>query len=191
MARSAAWCRAAAKYLPSGTGSGRCRQNQCFAQQPFEADVRLIDRTEPHAEIQPFCPQLANLRVRRELMHQHAAFAACGTSGGEFRVLQSRENRPRLREEHVPATVRWDVTRTQDPGVHGFFRAGAAGIRTQTAFSQGCRYPQLDLAGAPVRARQRASARTSHNPSGSAVDSLMTVTATDELTERTQGMRDR
>ena len=28
-------------------------------------------------------------------------------------------------------------------------------------------------------------------PRGSAVDSLMTVTATDELTDRTQGMRDR
>jgi dihydroxy-acid dehydratase len=39
----------------------------------------------------------------------------------------------------------WDVLRTGDPAVHEFFRAGPAGIRTQTAFSQSCRYSELDL----------------------------------------------
>ncbi len=39
----------------------------------------------------------------------------------------------------------WDVARTTDPNVHEFFRAGPAGIPTQTAFSQSCRYPQLDV----------------------------------------------
>jgi dihydroxy-acid dehydratase len=39
----------------------------------------------------------------------------------------------------------WDVVRTTDPTVHEFFRAGPAGIPTQTAFSQSCRYPQLDI----------------------------------------------
>jgi dihydroxy-acid dehydratase len=38
----------------------------------------------------------------------------------------------------------WDVTRTKDAAVIEFFRAGPAGIRTQTAFSQSCRYPALD-----------------------------------------------
>jgi dihydroxy-acid dehydratase len=38
----------------------------------------------------------------------------------------------------------WDVTRTRDSAVHEFFRAGPAGIPTQTAFSQKCRYPELD-----------------------------------------------
>ena len=38
----------------------------------------------------------------------------------------------------------WDVARTKDPAVHEFFRAGPAGIPTQTAFSQSCRYPTLD-----------------------------------------------
>jgi len=38
----------------------------------------------------------------------------------------------------------WDVARSEDPAVHEFFRAGPAGIPTQTAFSQSCRYPTLD-----------------------------------------------
>jgi dihydroxy-acid dehydratase len=36
------------------------------------------------------------------------------------------------------------VKRTSDPAVHEFFRAGPAGIRTQTAFSQNYRYSDLD-----------------------------------------------
>ena len=39
----------------------------------------------------------------------------------------------------------WDVTRTTDAAVHELYRAGPAGIRTQNAFSQSCRYPELDL----------------------------------------------
>jgi dihydroxy-acid dehydratase len=36
------------------------------------------------------------------------------------------------------------VARTQDAAVREFYRAGPAGIRTQTAFSQSCRYDDLD-----------------------------------------------
>jgi dihydroxy-acid dehydratase len=43
------------------------------------------------------------------------------------------------------ALGKWDVLRTQDPAVHEFFRAGPAGVRTQTAFSQTVRYATLDL----------------------------------------------
>ena len=39
----------------------------------------------------------------------------------------------------------WDVARSKDTAVHEFFRAGPAGIPTQTAFSQSCRYPTLDV----------------------------------------------
>jgi dihydroxy-acid dehydratase len=39
----------------------------------------------------------------------------------------------------------WDVARSKDKAVHEFFRAGPAGIPTQTAFSQSCRYPTLDI----------------------------------------------
>jgi len=43
------------------------------------------------------------------------------------------------------ALARWDVVRTQDAQVHDFFRAGPAGIPTQTAFSQSTRWDTLDL----------------------------------------------
>jgi dihydroxy-acid dehydratase len=39
----------------------------------------------------------------------------------------------------------WDIARTDDADVHRFFRAGPAGIPTQQAFSQSCRYDDLDL----------------------------------------------
>jgi dihydroxy-acid dehydratase len=38
----------------------------------------------------------------------------------------------------------WDVMRTRDAAVLEFFRAGPAGVPSRTAFSQRCRYGQLD-----------------------------------------------
>jgi dihydroxy-acid dehydratase len=38
-----------------------------------------------------------------------------------------------------------DVQRTQDTGVHEFFRAAPGGVPTQVAFSQSRRFPKLDL----------------------------------------------
>ncbi|PZN28193.1 MAG: dihydroxy-acid dehydratase, partial [Proteobacteria bacterium] len=38
----------------------------------------------------------------------------------------------------------WDVMRSRSPEVSEFFRAGPAGIPSQQAFSQDCRYPELD-----------------------------------------------
>jgi dihydroxy-acid dehydratase len=43
------------------------------------------------------------------------------------------------------ALARWDVRRSADPAVHAFYRAGPAGIPTQTAFSQSTRFDALDL----------------------------------------------
>src|SRR5690606_9266988 len=49
---------------------------------------------------------------------------------------------------HAPsmaaALEKWDLVRTRDESVREFFRAGPAGIATQKAFSQSCRYPDLD-----------------------------------------------
>ncbi|WP_237067580.1 dihydroxy-acid dehydratase [Microbulbifer guangxiensis] len=42
------------------------------------------------------------------------------------------------------ALQQWDIRRTDDAGVHEFYRAGPAGIPTQTAFSQSCRWSSLD-----------------------------------------------
>lgn len=42
------------------------------------------------------------------------------------------------------AIEHWDITLTQDPAVKTLYRAGPAGIPTQQAFSQDCRYDSLD-----------------------------------------------
>lgn len=43
------------------------------------------------------------------------------------------------------AIAQWDITQTSDEAVHTFFKAGPAGIRTEQAFSQDTRWPELDL----------------------------------------------
>ncbi|MBL8265088.1 dihydroxy-acid dehydratase [Steroidobacter sp.] len=74
-------------------------------------------------------------------------------AGGVMSILGELD-RAGLLETSVPtvhseslakALDSWDVTRTTDVAVHEFFRAGPAGIRTQTAFSQSCKYPELDI----------------------------------------------
>jgi len=42
------------------------------------------------------------------------------------------------------ALEKWDIMQTNDPKVAEFFKAGPAGIPTQTAFSQATRWPTLD-----------------------------------------------
>ena len=42
------------------------------------------------------------------------------------------------------ALEQWDIMRNEDAGLQEFFRAGPAGIRTQTAFSQDTRWDSLD-----------------------------------------------
>lgn len=50
---------------------------------------------------------------------------------------------------HAPtigdAIDKWDVTRSNDPAVHEFYRAAPGGVPTQIAFSQSKRYKDLDV----------------------------------------------
>ena len=73
-------------------------------------------------------------------------------AGGVMAILGELE-RAQLLDTSVPtvhagslaeAIEGWDVTRTRDAAVLEFFRAGPAGIPTQTAFSQSSRYSELD-----------------------------------------------
>jgi dihydroxy-acid dehydratase len=73
-------------------------------------------------------------------------------AGGVMAILGELD-RARLLDTSVPtvhtatlseALDAWDVVRTNDAAVLEFFRAGPAGIRTVSAFSQRCRYPELD-----------------------------------------------
>jgi dihydroxy-acid dehydratase len=73
-------------------------------------------------------------------------------AGGVMAILAELD-RAQLLDTSVPtvhssslaeALEKWDVRRSTDPAVLEFFRAGPAGVPTQTAFSQSCRYPELD-----------------------------------------------
>ena len=74
-------------------------------------------------------------------------------AGGVMAILGELD-RAQLLDTSVPtvhsgtlaaALDSWDVMRTPDPAVREFFRAGPAGVPSQIAFSQSCRYAQLDL----------------------------------------------
>lgn len=63
---------------------------------------------------------------------------------------------------HTPtigeALEKWDIMTTTDESVKKFYTAGPAGIPTQTAFSQDCRYPSLDTdrEGGCIRSKENA-----------------------------------
>ncbi len=60
--------------------------------------------------------------------------------GGLLHTGAATVHAPTLAE----AIEKWDVTRNDDEALSTFFRAGPAGIPTQTAFSQATRWPTLD-----------------------------------------------
>ncbi len=87
-------------------------------------------------------------------------------AGGVMAILGQLE-RAELLDTSVPtvhseslsaALERWDITRSQEPSVHEFFRAAPGGVRTQVAFSQNRRYNELDTdrAAGCIRSRDTA-----------------------------------
>lgn len=104
------------------------------------ADIDRLSRVVP--QLCKVAPNTAQYHV--EDVHR---------AGGIMAILGELERAGRLHTE-VPtvhaatlgeALAQWDIRRTDDPAVHTFFRAGPAGIPTQTAFSQNTRWPSLDL----------------------------------------------
>ena len=73
-------------------------------------------------------------------------------AGGIMSIL-GQLDRAGLLQTHLPtvhsatlglALDTWDITRTDDPAVHEFFRAAPGGVPTQTAFSQSRRWDAVD-----------------------------------------------
>jgi len=93
-------------------------------------------------------PQLCKVAPNTPKYHMEDVHRA----GGVFGIL-GELNRAGLLHADVPtvhsrsfseALAKWDITVTKDEAVKNFFRAGPAGIPTQTAFSQDTRWPSLD-----------------------------------------------
>ncbi|QGW21613.1 dihydroxy-acid dehydratase [Stutzerimonas degradans] len=106
-------------------------------------DLRAIDALSRKV------PQLCKVAPNIQKYHMEDVHRA----GGIFSILGELARGGLLHTDvstvHSPsmadAIAEWDITQTQDEAVHTFFKAGPAGIPTQTAFSQATRWPSLDL----------------------------------------------
>ena len=107
-------------------------------------------------------PQLCKVAPNTPLYHMEDVHRAGGIMGilGELdRSGLLHADCPTVHSATIgEALARWDIMQTDDPQVHEFYSAGPAGIPTQTAFSQGCRWPSLDTdrRGGCIRALQHA-----------------------------------
>jgi len=106
-------------------------------------DLRAIDALSRKV------PQLCKVAPNIQKYHMEDVHRA----GGIFSILGELA-RGGLLHTDVPTVhsrtlaegiAQWDITQTQDEAVHTFFKAGPAGIPTQTAFSQSTRWDTLDL----------------------------------------------
>ena len=105
-------------------------------------DLHDIDRLSRRV------PQLCKVAPNIQTYHMEDVHRAGGiisilgelARGGLLHVDQPTVHSRSLRE----AIARWDITVTEDDAVRTFFKAGPAGIPTQTAFSQATRWETLD-----------------------------------------------
>lgn len=105
-------------------------------------DLRDIDRLSRRV------PQLCKVAPNIQTYHMEDVHRAGGivsilgelARGGLLHVDQPTVHSRTLRD----AIARWDITVTDDDAVRTFFKAGPAGIPTQTAFSQATRWDTLD-----------------------------------------------
>lgn len=102
-----------------------------------------IDRMSRHI------PNLCKVAPATALYHMEDVHRAGGVMGilGELAAggLLHTELPTVHSKTFADALAKWDVKRSQDETAHQRFLAGPAGIPTQTAFSQDCRWPELDL----------------------------------------------
>ncbi|GAA5525179.1 dihydroxy-acid dehydratase [Microbulbifer aestuariivivens] len=114
------------------------------AAQEGEVDFDLSDIDRMSRKI----PQLCKVAPNTQKYHIEDVHRA----GGVMAILGELEagglidaSLPTVHSESLLSALKqWDIRRTDDPAVHKFYKAGPAGIRTQTAFSQECRWPTLD-----------------------------------------------
>ncbi|MCQ4234970.1 dihydroxy-acid dehydratase [Pseudomonas stutzeri] len=106
-------------------------------------DLRAIDALS--RKVPQLCKVAPNIqKYHMEDVHRAGGiFSILGelARGGLLYTDVSTVHSPSMAE----AIAQWDITQTNDEAVHTFFKAGPAGIPTQTAFSQATRWPSLDL----------------------------------------------
>ncbi len=115
------------------------------AAQEAELDFTLDDIDRLSRKV----PNLCKAAPAIDRYHMEDVHRAGGMMGilGELRRgnLLNMEVQSVHSSNLAEALDHWDVVTTNDEEVKTFYRAGPAGIPTQTAFSQGTRYDTLDL----------------------------------------------
>lgn len=93
-------------------------------------------------------PQLCKVAPNTPNYHMEDVHRAGGVMGilGELdRANLLHSDNPTVYAPSMKAALKdWDIMQTEDKSVKYFYRAGPAGIPTQTAFSQSTRWPTLD-----------------------------------------------
>ncbi|WP_116368427.1 dihydroxy-acid dehydratase [Parahaliea mediterranea] len=114
------------------------------AAQEAELDFTMADIDRLSRKV----PQLCKVAPNTPLYHMEDVHRAGGIMGilGELdRAGLLHRNCSTVHSPTIAdALEQWDIVRTQDAAVHEFYKAGPAGIPTQTAFSQNTRWPSLD-----------------------------------------------
>ena len=131
------------------------------AAQEAELDFTLADIDRLSRQV----PQLCKVAPNTPDYHMEDVHRAGGIMGilGELeRAGLLHGDCPTVHSASMSqALLSWDIVRSQDPDVHTFYRAGPAGIPSQSAFSQDTRWPSLDVdrAGGCIRSLAHAYSR--------------------------------
>jgi dihydroxy-acid dehydratase len=108
----------------------------------LDFDLKDIDR------LSRVVPQLCKVAPNSPLYHMEDVHRAGGIMGilGEIdRAGLLHNDLPTVHSKTMKEALdKWDIMRNPAPEVIEFFKAGPAGIPTQTAFSQSTRYPTVD-----------------------------------------------
>ncbi|WP_444887388.1 dihydroxy-acid dehydratase [Microbulbifer sp. JMSA008] len=143
IANRAAFMNAMALDIAMG-GSTNTILHLLAAAEEGDIDFNLQDIDRLSREV----PQLCKVAPNTEKYHVEDVHRA----GGVMAILGELESAG-LIDASLPtayggsladALEQWDISRTDQQSVQEFYRAGPAGIPTQTAFSQACRWPTLD-----------------------------------------------
>lgn len=108
----------------------------------IDFDLKDIDR------LSRMVPQLCKVAPNTQKYHiedVHRAGGMMAVLGELMRGGLLHKACPTVHSDSMEAAIKqWDIWETQDSAVQQFYKAGPAGIPTQTAFSQATRWPTLD-----------------------------------------------
>jgi dihydroxy-acid dehydratase len=114
------------------------------AAQEGQIDFSLRDIDRLSRRVPTLCKVAPSSQYHMEDVHRAGGVMAILGELARAGLLDTRG--PTVHTASLQAALQsWDVAQTEDAAVRDFYRAGPAGRRTQTAFSQDCRYDDLDL----------------------------------------------